>query len=240
MRYAVVTGGTSDIGRQIAAELLRENYYVIASFCNDEKGAKDCNAYFSTISGQFSLLKVDLGDHEAIKQFGETIKSIAKSIDIFIGNAGATLRKPFTETTNEEWENIFRINLHANVYLLRDLDKLLVNEANIVFIGSSMAVYPHALSLSYGVSKAALHALSKNLVKFYQERKIRVNTVSPGFVDTKWQQNKPQEIRNNIEKKIALHQFASVQEITDAVFFCIRNNYLNGTILEIDGGYNFE
>ena len=68
---------------------------------------------------------------------------------------------------------------------------------------------------------------------------IRVNAVAPGFVDTEWQKNKPAEIRRNIENKVALHRFATPDEVAEAFLFLLANAYCNGEVLTLDGGYSF-
>ncbi len=103
-----------------------------------------------------------------------------------------------------------------------------------------MGVHPHAVSLSYGVSKAAVHALTKNLVKSLAPVGIRVNAVAPGFVDTDWQKGKPAEIRQSIESKIALGRFCTPEEIADVYKMVIENQYLNGEIITVDGGYSYK
>ena len=109
-----------------------------------------------------------------------------------------------------------------------------------MFTGSLLGDIPHATSLSYGVSKSAIHALVKNLVKFMAVKEIRVNGVAPGFIDTEWQKTKAPEIRKRIENKIALKKFGTPDNIRDLVLHIIDNEYINGTIIRIDGGYNFE
>ncbi|MCD7714042.1 MAG: SDR family oxidoreductase [Prevotella sp.] len=112
--------------------------------------------------------------------------------------------------------------------------------SSIVLIGSMMAVYPHGTSLAYGVTKSAVHALAKNLVKCFEGKNVTVNAIAPGFVETEWQKDKPIEIRNNICNKTALKRFATVDEIADAVRFCIYNPYVNGSIIEVSGGYSYK
>ncbi|MDR0364386.1 MAG: SDR family oxidoreductase [Bacteroidales bacterium] len=71
------------------------------------------------------------------------------------------------------------------------------------------------------------------------QEKIRINVVASGFIETQWQIDKPVEIKKNIENKIALHRLAAIQK-TDSIIFCIKNSYINGSILYNNGGYNFQ
>ena len=240
MKYAVVTGGTRGIGKQITVNLLKKGYFVFITYPFMEISVSESEKDFKQYSANFLLYQMDQSETIQIKQFTDFI--IAKKIDIdcVVANAGTTVKKSMGDITNEEWEDAFRVNIHSNFYILRDLNSILSKGASIIFIGSAMAIYPHGLSLVYGVSKAALHALAKNLVKEYAERKIRINVVAPGFVETEWQKNKPIEIRNNIVNKTAIHRFASVGEIASACMFLIENEFINGEILEINGGYSYK
>jgi 3-oxoacyl-[acyl-carrier protein] reductase len=103
-----------------------------------------------------------------------------------------------------------------------------------------MGVFPHGTSLPYGVSKSAVHSLAKNLVKEFAGTGTTVNAIAPGFVETEWQKNKPQEIRNNIYSKTACGRFAETSEIIAAIDFCLDNAFVNGSVIEVSGGYNYK
>ena len=77
-------------------------------------------------------------------------------------------------------------------------------------------------------------------MKFLKPYNVRVNGVAPGFVDTDWQKTKPAEIRRNIEKKIALERFCLPQEVAEVYLMLARNEYFNGEIIKIDGGYSYK
>ena len=131
------------------------------------------------------------------------------------------------------------VNVHSHYYLIRDLNSIIQNKAKIVFIGSLLGEIPHASSLPYGVTKAAVHSLARNLVKEFSEREVTVNIVAPGFVETEWQKGKLQEIRSNIYNKTAIKRFATVKEISMACMMIIENDFINGATISVDGGYNF-
>ena len=103
-----------------------------------------------------------------------------------------------------------------------------------------MAVHPHATVLSYGVTKSAVCALAKNLVKEFEGTGTTVNAIIPGFVDTPWQKDKPDEIKRNIFMKTAIHRFATIDEVTEAYRFCIDNPFVNGSLIEVNGGYCYK
>ena len=82
--------------------------------------------------------------------------------------------------------------------------------------------------------------LCKNLVKEFEGTGTTVNAVVPGFVETPWQKEKPEQIKQNIYRKTAIHRFATIDEIVDAFRFCIDNSFVNGSLIEVNGGYSYK
>lgn len=238
-KRALVTGGTKGIGRSIAEMLMTEGYFVTVTYAHDEVSAQKFQDSFADKACQFELIKADQSCKKDMRRLTSHLKS-QPVLDCLVLNTGITLRKGLTDFTDEDWERVVQVNVNAPVFLIRDLHDHLSQNARIVFIGSEMGVYPHGTSLAYGVTKSAVHALARNLVKFFEGTGTTVNAIAPGFVETEWQKDKPLEIRNNICKKTALGRFATTEEIADAVRFIIRNPYVNGSIIEVNGGYNYK
>lgn len=240
MKTAIVTGGTKGIGKAIVIELLKQDYFVWTNYANDDKAAEEASKDFQNISPHYKIIKADQSQKTSFYNFIKEIKENSIAINCIIGNTGLTVRKKSFEITDDDWEKVMFATVNSHFYLIRDLHTLIKNNSRIIFIGSMLGILPHATSLPYGVSKAALHALGKNLVKEFEGTGTTVNIIAPGFVETEWQKSKPLEIRNNIYKKTAIKRFATPEEIADAVMFCINNAYINGSILEINGGYSFK
>ena len=239
MKNAIVTGGTKGIGLAIAKMLLREGYFVTATYANDETSAAKCREELATLSANFEVLRADQADKVAMRSFAEAMRPKGH-IDCIVCNAGTTLRCSLTEITDEAWERTTQVNLNSSLYLIRDLYDLIPHDSRIIFIGSLMGIHPHGTSLAYGVSKSAVHALALNLVKCFEATGTTVNAIAPGFVETEWQAAKPEQIRQNIYAKSATKRFASPEEVADAVRFCINNAFVNGSVIEVSGGYCFK
>ena len=231
MKHAIVTGGTSGIGLAVVKMLAGKGYHVFATFSSRDMEEKIENV---------ESCRADQSDKESMNQFIAYIRQRTDSVDCIVLNAGITLRKGLADFTDEEWEKVMQVNVNAPTFLLRDLYPIIPHGARIIFIGSEMAVHPHGTSLAYGVTKSAVHALSVNLVKFFEGTGTTVNTIAPGFVETPWQSGKPQAIRESICSKTAIHRFATVEEIADAVRFCIDNAFVNGSVIEVNGGYCYK
>lgn len=239
MKNAIVTGATRGIGLATAEMLLQEGYHVTVTYAYDDESVRPCEDRLSKVSNAFEILWVDQTSKLEMYDFAMKMREKGH-IDCIVCNAGMTLRKDLKDIDEEGWERVMQMNVNSNVYLIRDLYDYIPHGSRIVFTGSLMGILPHSVSLSYGVTKAAVLALAKNLVKFFEDTGTTVNAIAPGFVETEWQRNKPQEIRNNIYNKTAIKRFADPKEIADAVRFCINNAFVNGSIIEVSGGYCFK
>ena len=231
MKTAIVTGGTSGIGLGVAKMLLSKGYRVYATYVG---------AGIDEPLENFEPIKVDQSNREELYSFIAHIKENCASIDCIICNAGMSIRKSFTETTDNDWDTMMEVAVNSHYILIRELYSRIPHGSRIIFTGSQMGLMPHATVLGYGVTKAAVHALAKNLVKEFEGTGTTVNAIVPGFVDTPWQKEKPHEIKQNIYHKTAIHRFATVEEVVDAYRFCIDNPFVNGSLIEVNGGYNYK
>ena len=240
MKYAVVTGGTKGIGLGIVKVLLERGFHVFTNYARDKESAERVGQELEQWKDRLSIVQADQSDKESFARFVQFVKSKAESISCIVCNAGMTIRKPNMEITDEQWEQVMQVAVNSHFYLIRDCYEMIEPDSRIIFIGSMMGVLPHGTSLPYGVSKAAVHALAKNLVKEFEGTGTTVNAIAPGFVETEWQKNKPQNIRENIYGKTAIKRFEDVDEITNAVAFCLDNQFVNGSVIEVSGGYCFK
>lgn len=240
MKYALVTGGTKGIGKAISKSLLEKDYFVVLNYANDETSAQST---FEELNVKFpdriALIKEDLSKIERVDDFCKQLRKITNNFDVLILNAGMTDRTSFPDITYNSMLSVFKTNLFVPFFLIQGMVKSMNKNSSIINIGSIMGIYPHSFSLSYGVSKASVHALTKNLVKFLKPFSIRINTVAPGFVNTDWHSLKPDSLKKSIKKKIALERFCEPEEVAHLVISIIENQYLNGEIINLDAGYNF-
>ena len=238
MKNAIVTGGTKGIGKAIVKMLLDEGYFVYATYGSDDAAAESTRIELQKISSNLAVVKVNQADKESVHAFADSLKNVP--LHCLVCNAGSTLRKPVIEISDAEWESVMQIGLNSHFYLVRDLKNNMQGDSRIIFIGSMMAVHPHATSLVYGTMKCAVHGLAMNLVKEFEGTGTTVNVIAPGFVETGWQKEKPSEIRESICKKTAIHRFATPDEISETAKYIIHNGFVNGSIIEVSGGYCYK
>jgi 3-oxoacyl-[acyl-carrier protein] reductase len=240
--YALITGGTKGIGFSVAKNLGNLGYNLLLSYYGDDPMTvqQSCIELQEKYKVCVTALEADSSDPKAIDIVCGHIQNRNIRLDVIVFNAGLTCRDSFEEMKSSDWERVFYANVHFPTFLLQRLLAFINNGGSIIFTGSLMGILPHAQSLAYGVTKAAVHALVKNLVKSLAPYQIRVNAVAPGFVDTDWQKNKPAEIRKSIEEKIALGRFCEPDELAGIYRLLVENQYINGEIIIADGGYSYK
>lgn len=240
-KFAIITGSTKGIGKEIGCILLEKGYSVIFNYANDTKTADKLDYELQKdYKGKFYIIQQRLESENDVEAFFSLCCAITKSIDILVLNAACTDRTSWEKTTWKQWQKVMDVNLNAPAAIVRKFHNNIEPMGNIVFIGAIMGIHMHATSISYSVSKAGIHGLTKALVKEYCEKKIRVNAVLPGFVDTLWQKDKPAEQKERICRKVSLHRFATAREIAEIVWCVINSSYINGSLIEADGGYCYE
>lgn len=231
MKYAVVTGGTSGMGLGVAKMLLAKGYYVFATYVG---------ANFHEHMENYEAIRTDQTKRDEVYRFINYVKSKTNHLDCLHCNAGMSVRKSFTDYQDSDWDAMMEVAVNSHYIMCREFFPIIPHGSRILFTGSQMGIDPHATVLAYGVTKSAVHALCKNLVKEFDGTGTTVNAVVPGFVATPWQKEKPEEIKRDIYKKTAIHRFATIEEIVDAFRFCIDNPFINGSLIEVNGGYDYK
>ncbi|MEG0830330.1 MAG: SDR family oxidoreductase [Anaerovoracaceae bacterium] len=243
-KVTVLTSGTSGIGKAIALKLIKESQDQEDRFIinyGHNKGAAD--DMFESLSAsdkkKVSFIKADMSSYEGIDILVNKIKAETGAVDWLVLNTGIGTDQSFEEYTPKMWENIMRTNVNVPVFLVKSLKPLMRKNGCILFMGSHAGQEPYSSSLVYSVSKAAVLFMAKSLVKFFDEDRIRVNAIAPGFIETPWQKNRTDDSRERINKTIAAHRFGEAEEVADLSCHVLSNSYLNGSIFDVHGGYNY-
>lgn len=239
----VLTSGTSGIGKAIALKILHESEDNDHIFINYGHNDGIANKFYDELSDEYkkkvSLIKADLSQYENIDILVNEIKKRKTKIDCLILNTGISSYLPFDEYTYELWDSIMKTNVSVPVFIVKALKPMINEHGSIIFMGSHAGQEPYSSSLVYSISKAAVLFMAKSFVKVFEEKSIRVNAIAPGFIETRWQKDRSQESRDRINAKIALHRFGKPEEVAELCYHIITNEYLNGGIFDIHGGYNY-
>lgn len=241
----LITGGTSGIGEAVVRKLLNESCdacdKVIVTYGHNEDVACALKQSLSeSDQKKLYLVKLDLSDRSNIDAFVLNVANISHHIDGLVLNIGVGTYKPFIEYEFEDWDRVIETNLTIPVFLIQRLKKGdFFDGSSIVLMGSLSGVIPYSSSVVYGISKAGLLFAAKTLVKELEDSGSRINAIAPGFIETRWQDGRSDESRERINRKIAVHRFGLPSEVADATYAVLSNPYINGTVLNVDGGYDY-
>lgn len=238
MKTVLVTGGTRGIGKSISEMYLKKGYNVIITYVSSEKGKMEFVKENNQYSDKITFIKEDLSNIQGLESFIKKLKLLNTTIDSVVLNVGITKRDSFTDITYTDWTKIFDGNVTIPFFLVQSIYELLNDESTIIFISSVLGIKADASSIPYGISKGALEPMIKYLAKELANRKIRVNGVAPGFINTDWQTSKSEEQKNRIKNKTLLKRFGEPKEVALTCEMLEDNKFITGQLVLIDGGYS--
>ncbi len=242
-KVTIITGGTSGIGRGIAEKILANSAaddIIYVSFGHNQKQAEEFfHAQSEADQQKLRLIQADMSSYDQMMNFVTQIKKETDHVDWLVNNVGISTYAKYEDYTFEEWSKIVNTNLSVPVFLVKELRPIISEGGSILFTGSYAGQQAYSSSLVYGVTKSAIHFLTKSLVKELEPKQIRVNAIAPGFIETSWHKNRTPESYERINRKIALHRFGEISEVADMAYEILKNGYMNGSIVDIHGGYDY-
>jgi 3-oxoacyl-[acyl-carrier protein] reductase len=249
-KVALVTGGSSGLGKAICLGLAAEGAKVAVNyFRNAEKGidfVDDANAVVEQVAGahgtEAAAVPGDLTCEDDIHEMYRLVADALGPVDILVNNAAALGSGPITGYTQEEWNYIFQVNVTGAFIACRELVRRLLDDGrtgrivNIVsqaaFLGSTSGHLP------YDCSKGAMVSFTRALAREVAPRGIHVNAVAPGMIRTEMVAKRLAQDEEKYLARIPLHRIATPEEIADVVVYLAsdRAGYMTGTTLDVTGG----
>ncbi|MDA2927132.1 glucose 1-dehydrogenase [Acidobacteria bacterium AH-259-G07] len=243
-KVAIVTGGTSGMGKAIAALFAEEGASVVIGGRDKERGGAVVREMRSA-GGQVEFVAGDIETYEANEQLVRTAVEAFGGVDVLVANAGILGLGSVTDVSLETWHTTIAANLHSVFYLLRlGIPEMQKREGGTVVINGSISAYKgfpnHA---AYCASKGALLPLVKQVAIDYSPS-IRINILCPGPVDTPLLWNsaqafpKPEKAVFDAAEQILLKRLGTPRDVAKAALFlaCSDSEWITGAALTIDGG----
>ena len=239
-KVVLVTGASSGIGREIV-RTLADSYQVIIHYNNSYEDALELKKELDNLySKDILIVKCDLTREEEIDNMLNIIYNRYNNIDILINNAGIAIDTLLEDKTKDNFIKTLEVNTVAPFLLCKKIGlKMKENKyGNIVNISSTNGIdtiYPE--SIDYDASKAALISISNNMAN-YLAPYVRVNTICPGWVNTRMNKELDKDYIKEEEGKILLGRFGEPKEIANVVKFLISDeaSYIYNSIIRVDGG----
>ena len=239
-KVAIVTGAGQGIGLEICQQLANEGAHVVLNDIEQalaEEGAKKIQQQ----KGTCIAIAGDCSDVIFIQRLiKETVSTYGK-VDIVIANAGITLFGDFFDYSPEDFYNVMRLNLGGSFFLAQQAARQMREQNNggrILFMSSVTGHQAHKNLAAYGMSKAALEMLAKNLVLELSPYGITINAIAPGATSTERTKSDP-KYENTGSRIAPIGRPASTHDIASAVLFLVSSEagHITGQTLVVDGGW---
>lgn len=241
-KVAIVTGARNNFGRGFAVALAKQGADVVVHYHRSEtiKEAEETARLVGEQGVRAALVQGDLGQSATVKQMFDTAFQNFKRVDIVVNNAGAIIKKPIAEVTDEELERMININSRGSFLCMREAASRISDNGRIINIGTSLLAASAPNYASYAGTKAMMEELTRMGSKELGKRGITVNTISPGPVDTPFFHS--METPETTEFAASLANAGRLGEVSDIVplveFLALPSSqWISGQTIWINGGY---
>ncbi len=231
-KIAIVTGASQGIGRCIAETFAREGAKVIAVDIN-KLPYENKNIYG---------YEVNVTDRKGIKEFFDKIVEKFGKIDVLVNNAGITRDALIQKMTEEMWDLVIDVNLKGlfNITQLVGPNMVENGGGSIINIASIVGEFGNVGQTNYAATKAGVIGMTKTWAKEFSRKgaRVRVNSVSPGYINTDMMKTVPEKVLDNMRSKTMIGRLGEPEEIANAVLFLAsdESSYVTGHNLSVNGG----
>ena len=239
-KYALVTGGSSNIGQGIAITLAENGYDVAITYSSKLAGAEETKRRIEALGQTCNIYQAHLEKPEVPEQVvAQAYKDFAR-LDVLVCNAGIDGRTSVLTSTAEDLDKMYATNLRNYLLCVGAAARRMIRDeiaGNIILITSVRGIFVHPEDFYYGAIKAAMERAAKSMALDLSAYGIRVNCVAPGAIWRVREDGKP-PMTPFIKESIPLGRVGSVQDIGEAVAYLVSDKagYITGTTLVVDGG----
>ena len=239
-KVAVVTGGSRGIGAGIVARFVALGAKVVFSY---RSSADEAQAIVDQLgAGNVLAVKSDASVMEDAQELIQAAMDAHGRIDVLINNAGITKDNLMLRMSEEQWDDVIRINLKSCFNLTKSAMKIMLKQraGSIINMGSVVGVFGNAGQANYAASKAGIIGFSKSIAKEVGSRGIRCNVITPGFIKTEMTDELDEKTKESYVSNIPLKDFGSVEDIAEACAFlgADGSRYITGQVISVCGGLN--
>ena len=234
-KNALITGGSTGIGLATAKRFVDEGAYVFIT----GRREPELNAAVKEIGENVVGVQGDVAKLGDLDRLFAQIKREKGKLDIVFANAGITPRTPLGKITEENFDSIFNANVKGLLFTVQKALPLMPDGASIILNASIVASKGFPEWSVYSATKAAVRSFARTWTTDLRDRRIRVNALSPGYIDTPpWRAAADEQRMKMISNTVPLGRFGTADETAKAVVFLASNDssYITGTELFVDGG----
>lgn len=244
-KIVLVTGGSRGIGKSIALNAAQRGIDVILTYNSNSDQGKAVADTINSSGGKAIALQLDTSKTSSFSDFADQISQVLKqewnreNFDYLVNNAGISQRTLIKDTTEEQFDELVDVNFKGVFFLTQKLIPLIVDGGQVINISSGLARFAFPGVAVYGALKSAIEGLTRYFAKEYAGRKIRVNSIAPGAIDTEFGGGKGDDShREQIAGMTALGRLGNADDVGMFVASMLSEDsrFVNAQRIEISGG----
>jgi 2-deoxy-D-gluconate 3-dehydrogenase len=242
-KIALVTGCKRGIGKAMAVALAEAGADIIGVSATLELSDSEIEKEITALGRNFTAYQADFSDRESLYDFIKQLIKKFPRIDILVNNAGTILRDPAADHSDEYWDEVLEVNLTSQFILSREIGRNMITNGSgkIIFTASLLSFQGGINVPGYAASKGGIARLTMALANEWASKGINVNAIAPGYIST----DNTEALRNDADRsasilaRIPAGRWGQPEDFKGPVVFLASaaSNYVNGTILTVDGGW---
>ena len=246
-KVAVVTGASRGLGRNMARHVAGAGMAVVGTYRSGKDGADALVAEIEEAGGRAAALQLDVSRSDTFGDFASALRETLEGdfgrsdFDVLVNNAGIGINAPFAEMTEEQFDQLTKINLKSPFFLTQKLLPMIADGGRVLNVSSGLARFTNPGYSAYAATKGGIEVLTRYMAKELGERQIRVNVIAPGAIETDFgggvvRDNR--QVNDVIAGATALGRVGQPDDVGSAVAAILSDDFAwaNGARIEISGG----
>ena len=240
-KTALITGGSRGIGRAVCVKLASMGMNIVFNYQSGEEAANETKALCEEYGVNVLAVKADVSVSQECEQLVKTAQEFGNGrIEVLVNNAGITRDNLLMKLKNEDLDRVIDVNLKGTFYMMREVSRIMLKQryGHIINMSSVVGVMGNAGQVNYAASKAAVIGMTKSLARELAGRKINVNAVAPGMIETAMTDAINESAREKIIAGIPFGEIGKPEDVANVVAFLAsdESRYITGQVICVDGG----
>lgn len=239
-KKVLITGSSRGIGAEMAEKMASLGAEVIINYASSENRAEELKEKIEKSGGTAYVIQADVSNFEEAKELVKKSYKTMGGLDVLVNNAGITRDKLLMRMKEEDWDKVLDINLKGVFNCTKNAVRYLLKAENakIINISSVVGLIGNPGQANYSAAKAGMIGFTKTLAKELAAKGVCTNAVAPGFITTEMTDELKDNLKKDIINNVPLGRFGEAEEVADLVAFLASDkaNYINGQVINVDGG----
>ena len=239
-KAAIVTGASRGIGRAAALRLAKMGMNIVFTYNSGIEAAEETKALCEAEGVKVLAVQADVSSSESCDQLVEQTLEAFGRVDVLVNNAGITRDGLIIRMSDEQFDQVIDTNLKGAFYMMRAVSKQMMKQRSgrIINISSVVGVMGNAGQVNYAASKAGVIGMTKSLARELSSRKVTVNAVAPGMIETDMTAVMSEKAKEAMKAAIPMGEMGKPEDIAGTIAFLAgeEGRYITGQVICVDGG----